>query len=48
MFWWILSVLLVGAIALMIIIPVLWLAWMIIRFILNAIVFLICGEDELF
>lgn len=46
--WSVIIFLLTIAIALMLIIPALWLVWMIFRFILNGIAYLICGQDELF
>lgn len=46
--WSIICFLLVIAIALMVAIPVLWLVWDVIRYILNGIMYLICGEDEVF
>lgn len=46
--WTIICTLLIIAIALMVVIPALWLVWTIFRFVLNGIAYLICGEDELF
>lgn len=46
--WWIVCAILLGGIGLMVAGVVLWIAWQIVRFILNLICSLIFGQDEVF
>lgn len=46
--WSVICFLLVLAIGVMVGVVVLWLAWQIIRFVLNLLCFLLFGEDEMF